>query len=410
MTPDWAGQRREYGEWMLRQLQGLGCHPRQTSCSTQYSAHCPFHDDNTPSFSLNVAEGIFYCFACKFGGTIEKFSYLLETKGYEVDRRSALNKSSRQRQRRDLRRRTEKSIMPVDLHALSACYQQVIERWHHVLLENPKYRCLVCDSFEAQFIKRIFDRRTWKLREEQYQYVSPRLTDETLQRFQVGFAPPSNATLVRELRRSFSIETIIATGLFRPHGNNATVCLLAGRVIYPYLMGGRPVYAIGRITPYTPANLAHGKYFKQKTLLRDYQLPLQNPPLFNVDVIERTPVVLITEGVTDAIAACQAATPAVSPVTTIFQKNKLDEIAGKLIRKKVIICNDSELSGTGERSAERMRIELAARGVDAQCVALPRREDQQKVDVCSFIREEGVAAFHSVIREQTGISFPDCPC
>ena len=35
-------------------------------------ASCPFHKDKTPSLSINPQEGVFRCFSCKRGGSIEK--------------------------------------------------------------------------------------------------------------------------------------------------------------------------------------------------------------------------------------------------------------------------------------------------------------------------------------------------
>src|SRR5699024_12715629 len=42
-------------------------------------AHCPFHEDKTPSFSVNDQKQIFYCFSCGRGGNV--FNFLKETEG-----------------------------------------------------------------------------------------------------------------------------------------------------------------------------------------------------------------------------------------------------------------------------------------------------------------------------------------
>ncbi|MDD4287493.1 MAG: CHC2 zinc finger domain-containing protein [Candidatus Peribacteraceae bacterium] len=409
MTPDWTNQNRANGQWMLRHLQELSCQPRQSS-GGQYYAHCPFHQDEKPSFTLNAEKGAFHCFGCGLYGYIQHFAHALEAKRFAVDYPSTLSKLGQKKFTQELRRRTELLKVPVDAQAVAACHAKAIDHWHKLLLNNPTYRRLVCEPYDAVFTTHIFSKSTGTIREESHRYTSPQFTDATVERFHIGFASPSNIDLVRELRKDFSNETIIGTGLFRGHGNNGMVCVIAGRVVYPYLLAGRSVYAIGRLTEYTPCNLAHCKYFKQKSALNGQQLPLQNPPLFNPDVIDQARVVLITEGITDAIAACQAGADAISPVTTAFQRDKLDEIAERLRGKQVIICNDSEESGTGERCAERMKEELTERGVDVRCVRLPRFPDQKKVDVCSFIREEGAATFHALIERRSGISLLTPPC
>src|SRR5690606_39430825 len=40
---------------------------------------CPFHGENTPSFSVSPEKQIFYCFGCGVGGNV--FSFLMEIEG-----------------------------------------------------------------------------------------------------------------------------------------------------------------------------------------------------------------------------------------------------------------------------------------------------------------------------------------
>ena len=40
---------------------------------TRWSGLCPFHDERTPSFSVNPEEKLYYCFGCGEGGDAFKF-------------------------------------------------------------------------------------------------------------------------------------------------------------------------------------------------------------------------------------------------------------------------------------------------------------------------------------------------
>ena len=39
----------------------------------EYMACCPFHEEKTPSFSVNPQKQFYYCFGCGAGGTAVKF-------------------------------------------------------------------------------------------------------------------------------------------------------------------------------------------------------------------------------------------------------------------------------------------------------------------------------------------------
>lgn len=52
----------------------------------QASGLCPFHDDRTPSFSVNIRSGLFNCFACGIKGNV--FQFYMRHKG--VDFKTAL--------------------------------------------------------------------------------------------------------------------------------------------------------------------------------------------------------------------------------------------------------------------------------------------------------------------------------
>src|ERR671939_40793 len=42
---------------------------------------CPFHEERTPSFSVNPGQGLYYCFGCHKGGDL--ISFVRETQGLD---------------------------------------------------------------------------------------------------------------------------------------------------------------------------------------------------------------------------------------------------------------------------------------------------------------------------------------
>ncbi len=52
----------------------------------RYEGLCPFHDERTPSFGIDPAQKVYYCFGCQASGDV--FTFVQETEG--VDFRGAL--------------------------------------------------------------------------------------------------------------------------------------------------------------------------------------------------------------------------------------------------------------------------------------------------------------------------------
>src|SRR5215212_3150453 len=51
---------------------------------------CPFHDDERPSCSVNLAKGLFHCFSCQAKGNVLDFVHRMETRdGATVSLRQA---------------------------------------------------------------------------------------------------------------------------------------------------------------------------------------------------------------------------------------------------------------------------------------------------------------------------------
>ena len=54
----------------------IGEHVNLKKNGNNYIGLCPFHNEKTPSFSVNEPKQFFYCFGCQKGGSI--FTFLME--------------------------------------------------------------------------------------------------------------------------------------------------------------------------------------------------------------------------------------------------------------------------------------------------------------------------------------------
>ncbi|MCK4598552.1 DNA primase, partial [Candidatus Bipolaricaulota bacterium] len=47
-----------------------------TKSGANYKGHCPFHKDDTPSFTVSSEKGLWHCFGCGEGGDV--FAFLMK--------------------------------------------------------------------------------------------------------------------------------------------------------------------------------------------------------------------------------------------------------------------------------------------------------------------------------------------
>src|SRR5271169_5504119 len=57
----------------------IGSHVRLRRAGRNFVGLCPFHEEKTPSFSVNLERGFFHCFGCGAGGTV--FDFLMKLEG-----------------------------------------------------------------------------------------------------------------------------------------------------------------------------------------------------------------------------------------------------------------------------------------------------------------------------------------
>ncbi|RQD80983.1 MAG: DNA primase [Methanocalculus sp. MSAO_Arc2] len=218
------------------------------------------------------------------------------------------------------------------------------------------------------------------------------LTPNTIRQQRIGYAPPSGSALILHLLdHDYSADEIIGSGLvYRRDTDEQTITkdLFRGRLIFPYLVSGRPAYFIGRSTDETPASHERPapKYIKQIVTPTGPQ-----EPTFGIDTLRTGTPLLITEGVTDAIACHQAGYSCISPVTTSFKESRIrDAIQYCKLASKTFILNDSEENRAGDLGAARTAlamIEIAA--INPMIGSIPRPENVEKVDLNDFLRGGG---------------------
>lgn len=158
------------------------------------------------------------------------------------------------------------------------------------------------------------------------------------------------------------------------------------RVVFPYPdESGDHRYLIARRTH--ASDDVPGKYLKLQVRSHTDNEAVYEP-IYGLHEYTRSDDLVLTEGITDAIWAHYRGINCLAPVTKQFKQEhipRLIELAQDADR--VIICNDAEETSNGLEAALRTADELAEEGIDVFVAELPRKEDEEKLDLADYLRD-----------------------
>jgi DNA primase len=282
---------------------------------------CPFHAEKTPSFTVSPERESWHCFGCGEHGDI--FTFVMKRDG--LDFREALGRLAERAgvelsatgAREDRRRKRLRDA----LEAAIAWYREVLRQANQAA---PARRYLAERGF----------------------------TEETLDRFGIGFAPDSWDALVKRLAaRGFSSEEMVSAGLASMGQRGRPVDRFRGRIIIPIRdAAGKPVGLGGRVMP----DGEGPKYLNSPaTALFD-----KGRTLYGIDLartsIRREKLVVIVEGYTDVMAAHQAGfTNVVASMGTALTRGQVD--LATRYADAIALAYDVDLAG--ETATERGLLE-----------------------------------------------------
>jgi len=323
--------------------------------------HLKHGSQSKVSLKVNPEKGIYYCFNCGEGGDV--INWLMNNRGMTF--KEAVE---------ELSLRT--GIPVPSMSEEDRKYQEKIHQDRQLIL--PIFKA-TADFYHAQMRKKHYEEavQRWGI------------TQETIERFKIGFAPVGGDAL-RDHLRSFNYKDyqLLKTGLFVKL-NGGVKDFFQGRLIFPYWFNNQVVYFIGRKTEDTARYRWEDAKYKKLQTHQEYISPIvKNGWFYGEDTAYGAEELLITEGVADCLAALQVGTNCVSPVTTRFREEDYPKIL-KLAQKAktVYIANDSEESNAGEKGAFKTAQYLEQNGVDVRMITLPRPANIGKVDLAEYLRD-----------------------
>lgn len=189
-----------------------------------YKGLCPFHNEKTPSFVVSPSKGYCHCFSCGKGGNVVGFIMEHEQMTYPEALRWLAKKYNieiHERELTDDERREEN-----ERESLFIINEWALHYFQDNLLNTKKGQAIGMQYFRSRGFR-----------------------DDTINRFQLGYAMPERDALARTaLANGFKEQYLIDTGLCYRKEDGTLQDRYHGRVIFPvHTVTGRVVAFGGRI-------------------------------------------------------------------------------------------------------------------------------------------------------------------
>jgi DNA primase len=305
---------------------------------------CPFHEERTPSFSVDPREKLYHCFGCGVGGDVIKFVEEKEGLGF-----------------------------PEAVEALGDRYGVEVERES----EDPraedsrKRRARLGELLErtAQF----YTTYLWESKEagKAREYLGSRgLGEEVLRAFGVGYAPSAwDQVLTRGQRAGFGVPELAAVGLVQKGKKGGHYDRFRARIMFPVRdpRGRAQGFGARALRPDTKPkylNSPEGELYRKSRTL--YGIDRARGP------IAKAGRAVVVEGYTDVLAAHQAGIEqAVGVMGTAITPEQLQHLAR--YTEEVVLALDADRSGR----AAMLRAQRVAgsRKLHLRVAAMPAGED-----------------------------------
>ncbi len=327
----------------------------------------PFTNEKTPSFTINDDKGFYHCFSSGEHGDVFKFvmktqnltfpeavERLAEEAGLEMPEQSP----------QDMQEAAQGARGREAVDAACTLYEQA--------LRGPEGR-------------------------RGLEYLQNRgLTDETIARFRLGYAPGGNVVKTKFLARGVKEDVLLETRLLSPGKEGRdSFDFFRDRVMFPIFdLRGRPVAFGGRVM-----GEGEPKYLNSPDtpLFHKGQL-LYGMALARESAAQKREII-VAEGYMDVIALAQAGfTNAVAPLGTAMTENQI-ELLWRMAPEP-ILCFDGDKAGRGAalRAAERA-LPLLKPGASLRFAIMPTGKDPD--DIC---RREGSEAMAQLLAEAAPLS------
>jgi DNA primase len=310
----------------------------------QWMGTCPFHDERTPSFSVNAEEKVFHCFGCGEGGDLFKFVELTEGLPF----REAVE---------HLADRYGVTLEVVDEDPDAARRRERRER----LLE-------LLERTAAWYVRMLWESE--EAAEPRAYLLGRGLEEQALRAFRVGYAPSAwDAVLVNSRRAGYSEQDLLDAGLAARGRNGNLYDFFRRRLQFPLCDARGRVLGFG--------GRAVGPDQKPKYVnSTDNAVYHKGRHLFGADLARSAAAkagqVVLCEGYTDVIAMHQAG---LVNTVGLMGTALTDEQVTELARLAPVVLLALDADSAGQEAMLKAARAAAGRRLELRVVALPEGRD-----------------------------------
>ncbi len=338
----------------------------------EYHGLCPFHNEKTPSFTVNDDKGFFHCFGCAAHGDVIEFVRRFDRLSYP----EAIENLARE--------------AGIEIAKPSPEEQRKVEK-EKTLYDVMEAACL-------WFEKQLFTVGGVVAKD----YVEQRgIKEETVRKFRIGYSPDERTALHQHLTGSgFPQAMQLEAGLITVSDGGKVYDRFRGRVIFPIRNSSGKVVAFGgRIIAGSDSNKNMPKY------LNSPETPLfkKGELLFNLDQAKRAArdgnMVVVMEGYMDVVMSVQAGIDyAVATLGTAVTPEHLRLLWQ--IAKEPILCLDGDAAGNRAMlRASEITLPLLKPSYSIRCAVLPQGEDPD-----TYVQHHGKASFEKILLSSRRLS------
>lgn len=338
-------------------LEVIQPHVELKRAGATYKGICPFHDERTPSFTVNKGDSHYHCYGCGAHGDAIQFL----TEHQRLSFHDAVETLAR-RFNVVLEVMEDRSESTGPRKAdLKACLQEACRLYHFLLLHTAE------GHMALQY---LYDRG---------------IALDFIQQFQLGWAPKLGGVVRKALQaKSISDELMVASGLIAIREDGSKREFFSERILFPIRD------ATGAVIGFSARKIYEETFGGKYINTIETALFKKSRVLFGLNYcrkrIAKEQLAIVVEGQIDALRLIHAGLNiTVAGLGTAFGEGHVSELAALGVRR-VYLALDADRAG--QEATRKIGNLFQKEGIEVSILELPAGEDPD-----SLLRARGVEAF-----------------